>query len=272
MLSSPASSFSSSVDRSRQRIPVLSSSPTTSSSSRRTKLLFQIKPEASVGNNRFSSVLSVPRSGSSSPTELKGHAMAVLDSFWRNQNPFVTAGIVCAVKAFSADFVAQKRSYRQLLSLSKTTTETEESTPFVFDKRRALSFVLYGALYQGVCQEFIYNNLYSLLFGNGTSFRVVAKKVLFDAIFHNLLVCVPMSYVIKSLVFGTGIQTGIRQYIDDVVHKGLMLKYYSIWMPVNAMIFTIPKHWRITVMAMVSFFWMTVLSTISSRNREEKTE
>jgi hypothetical protein len=263
VLSSPACSFS----LERQRISALSAPPSSLAARSSNQQFFhnninnnnrsvRLMPMAGIQN-----VLSVPRSGASSSTELNSHAMKALDTFWKNQNPFVTAAVVCAIKAFSADLFAQKRTQ----ALSET-----DSKRFTFDKRRSLSFVLYGAAYQGVCQEFIYNNLYSFLFGNGTTFLVVAKKVIFDAIFHNLLVCVPMSYVIKSLVFGTGVKVGIQQYIDDVLHKGLMIKYYSIWMPTNALIFTIPKHWRITVMAMVSFFWMTILSTISTRKRVEE--
>lgn len=121
----------------------------------------------------------------------------------------------------------------------------------------------------GAVQELIYNNLYTYLFGSATTALVVTKKVLFDAVFHNALVCIPMAYAVKAMVFGYSLRTAIKQYIDDVRHHGLLLKYYALWMPVNAMIFTIvPTHYRITVMACVSFFWMIILSTISSRTRE----
>ena len=129
---------------------------------------------------------------------------------------------------------------------------------------------MYGALYQGMAQELIYNNLYTYLFGSATTPMVVFKKVLFDAIFHNALVCIPMAYAVKAFVFQYSLTKGIKQYIDDVRHHGLLFKYYALWMPVHALLFTIvPKHWRITVMATVSFFWMIILSTISSRAREE---
>jgi protein Mpv17 len=125
----------------------------------------------------------------------------------------------------------------------------------------------------GAIQELIYNNLYTFIFGSATTPLVVAKKVLFDAFFHNALVCIPMAYATKALVFGYPIRKGIHQYIDDVRFHGLLLKYYAIWMPVNAMLFTIvPTHYRITVMAVISFFWMVILSTISSRARAEAVE
>lgn len=185
-----------------------------------------------------------------------GHLQSSLvDGLWK-RHPFLAAALVCAIKAAAADLVAQRR---QLF------VESENDK---IDGRRTLAFVLYGALYQGMVQEFIYNNLYSRLFGDSPTISVIATKVAFDAVFHNALVCVPMAYIVKACVFRYPLQEGLRRYRDDVVHHGLLLKYYSIWIPVNFCVYAfIPKHWRITSMAMVSFFWMTILSTIASRKR-----
>jgi len=210
----------------------------------------------------LSNVLSVRRGGTSTTQLQSTGAFVVLDAFWK-ANPLIAAAVVCATKSTLADIVAQRRQQQQ--QQAKSTS----GGAFKLDSRRTLSFMIYGALYQGMAQELIYNNFYTFLFGSATTARVVAKKVLFDAFFHNALVCIPMAYAVKAFVFQYSLVTGIRQYIDDVMHHGLLLKYYAIWMPVNAMIFTIvPTHWRITVMAVVSFFWMIVLSTISSRSRE----
>ena len=200
-------------------------------------------------------VVSIHRGGSSE-TELKSASTVfqAVDVFWKAQNPFVTAAIVAGTKATVADLFAQQR---------------QKAKGTKFDYRRVLSFLVYGSLYQGCVQELIYNNLYNYLFGTATTAKVVVKKVMFDAVFHNAMVCIPMAYAVKSMIYRYSLKKGIQQYIDDVMHHGLLIKYYAIWMPVNAMIFTIvPPHWRIAVMATVSFFWMMILSTISSRKRE----
>lgn len=219
-----------------------------------------------IGENQ---TLRIPRGGAvgSSSTALSGVSAvaSTLDTFWKSQNPFVTAALVAGTKAVLADLVAQKRQQQQ-----QPPTDSPGKTATMIDRRRSLSFLIYGSLYQGCAQELIYNNLYTYLFGSATTAKVVVRKVLFDAVFHNALVCIPMAYAVKALVYGTySVREAIKQYIDDVLHHGLLLKYYAIWMPVNAMIFTIiPPHWRISVMAAVSFFWMMILSTISSRKRE----
>lgn len=184
-------------------------------------------------------------------TEAVSSLFQTLDSLWTS-HPYIAACVVCAVKACSADWIAQRGASQK------------------FDFRRNLSFLLYGALYQGMVQEFIYNTLYTQWFGAATTLRVVATKVLFDAFFHNALLCVPMAYVVKAVVFGRSVGQGIRNYVYDVRNQGLLYKYYAIWMPTNFIIYSyIPKQWRITFMATVSFFWMILLSTISSRKKSE---
>lgn len=223
-------------------------------------------PSAALGR-----MLAVRRGGgsrSSTSTQLEGMSalVATVDAFWKGSNPLVAAAVVCATKASLADLVAQRRQQR-LQTAAATASAASRSSKLDF--RRLLSFMTYGALYQGAVQELIYNNLYTYWFGSARTASVVAKKVLFDAFFHNALICIPMAYAVKSFVFQYSLKTGLQQYLDDVRYHGLLLKYYAIWMPVNAMIFTIvPPHWRITVMAVVSFFWMIILSTISSRSRE----
>jgi protein Mpv17 len=217
--------------------------------------------ETPTPNTRVWQVLSVRRGGALEATP----ALVALDACWK-AHPLAAAAVVCATKASLADLVAQRRQQRLQTAATSNATAGESRK---LDVRRMFSFMTYGALYQGVMQELIYNNLYTYWFGSARTAGVVAKKVLFDAFFHNALICIPMAYAVKAFVFQYSFFTGIQQYIDDVRHHGLLLKYYAIWMPVNAMIFTIvPTHWRITVMAMVSFFWMILLSTISSRVRE----
>jgi Mpv17 / PMP22 family len=237
-----------------------------------------VVPRATTGtDNVYASIFTNIRGGggaaAAATTRLKSSAVyfAAVDAFWR-AHPLAAAAVVCAIKAGSADLVAQAREHHKKKSanggsISSTATSDHGRK---FDRRRSLSFILYGAIYQGAIQELIYNNLYNAMFGTATTVRVAVQKVLFDAIFHNALVCIPMAYVVKALVRDkVSVLTGIRNYIQDVRYHGLLLKYYTLWMPVNAMLFTIvPPHWRISVMALVSFFWMILLSTISSRSRE----
>jgi hypothetical protein len=243
---------------------------------------------------------SAPTSTQLQSTTFSAIASAV-DTFWRTQ-PFAVAAIVCAIKACLADIVAQKlthessdgqavaatiREQKRKTNQASVASATAAQSPNPFDWQRNLSFVLYGALYQGIAQEFIYNNFYNYLFGTGTNALTVTKKVLFDAVAHNALICIPMAYILRGFVssmssmsssknksterisLSSVLPQALRKYKHDVLHRGLLKKYYALWMPVNCMIFTIvPKHFRITVMATISFFWIIILSSISSQKRD----
>ena len=219
-----------------------------------------------IHNSLRSSLLllqSIPRGGASSSTSTalfsqQQQLWQTLDAAW-TAHPYLAASIVCGIKALLADGVAQRRQQQQ-------------HTTNYYDPRRSLAFTMYGAGYQGLVQEFIYNTLYTRWFGAATTIRVVASKVIFDAVVHNACICIPMAYVVRALVMPTtttsrsSIPQAIRSYLHDVRYRGLLLQYYSIWIPTNILLYTfIPPHWRITCMATVSFFWMILLSrTVST--------
>lgn len=134
------------------------------------------------------------------------------------------------------------------------------------DIQRNIAFLLYGSLYQGVAQEFIYNHLYPLYFGTGTDLRVVLVKVAFDLLVQTTLVTLPIAYLTKAIIYKYSFREAMQRYLDDVRNHGLLIKYFSLWGPVQCITFSIiPEHYRIAFIAFVSFFWLIILSTISSR-------
>jgi hypothetical protein len=87
----------------------------------------------------------------------------------------------------------------------------------------------------------------------------------------------------------------LKKYRDDVVHKNILFINWSkcflrawcgalfaadidsptffiftvckgIWIPVNFLVFSlVPEHFRVTFVALVSFFWTMILSKTMSR-------
>lgn len=206
-------------------------------------------------------------SGVGSDTTSSSSWTSALDAFWQ-ANPLLAGGVVCGIKATLADLVAQKiqqRANRGNNSIGSS------SSPAKIDWRRTFAFMTYGALYQGVVQGLVFNNVYSYLFGDAITPVVVTKKVLFNAFFHDSLICIPMAYAVKAFVYQYSLATAWREYWSDVRYQGLLLKNYGLWMPVNAVLFTVvPPRGRIPVMACVSFFWMILLSTMASRPRKQE--
>lgn len=224
--------------------------------------------------------------------------LTTLDSFWQT-SPYAAAAIVCGFKASAADMVAQKRDYRKRAEkemkaaeeeLSTLTSQTEEDPGATIynpnlsedgasavsvttlgkgaDLKRNAAFLFYGSLYQGVAQEHIYNHLYPVWFGTGTSAAVVLTKVLFDLLVQTTLVTLPIAYITKSIIYRYSFKEAMRRYLDDIRNHGLLKKYYLLWGPVQCITFSIvPEHWRVTFIAAVSFFWLIILSTIASKSK-----
>lgn len=216
-------------------------------------------------NNKHAARSSRPTSRTSN-TLLQDAAtvVAAIDVMFQS-SPYTAAAITCGIKASSADWVAQKRQFRKREKTDATTTTTNVDSGKT-DLKRNVAFLLYGAIYQGIAQEYIYNHLYPSIFGAGTSVSVVLSKVLFDLLVQTTLVTLPIAYLTKAVIYKYSAQEALRRYTDDIRNHGLLTKYFMLWGPVQCLTFSIiPEHYRVTFIACVSFFWVIILSTISNK-------
>jgi protein Mpv17 len=188
--------------------------------------------------------------------ELETNAvLAALDAFYQTE-PYTAAFLTCSIKASAADLVAQQHPVE---------TDKEEQD---FDGKRNIGLMLYGGLYQGMCEQFIYSEMYPSLFGDSTSIFTILQQVFLDMAVLAPFVCLPLSYATKGLVKdgSVGLAEGLERYLNHVQEKGLLLRFWSIWVPVQCVTFSIiPMHLRIPFIAFISFFWMMLLSHISSQ-------
>jgi protein Mpv17 len=155
------------------------------------------------------------------------------------------------------------------------------------DWQRTSAFLFYGGLYQGLFQEFLYAGLFPKWFPSGDWQSVVAQVAL-DMTFFTVCLCLPVAYIFKTLfmarekVTASGsaatpswrtVQTALRKYKGDVQERGLLFKYWQIWIPAQSFNFVfVPTHYRVAFVAIVSFFWMFVLSVTSAQGDEEGCE
>lgn len=196
------------------------------------------------------------------------------------ESPVQAAFVTCALKASAADAVAQLRQLSAMDADPKANsvneTDQHHDLPFLnIQIPRNLAFLLYGGMYQGVAQHFIYNVLFPDWFGHGTDVLTVACKVLTDITFLGPCVSLPISFTIKAAVYGSSnpLADGLKKYEKNAVENDLLFKYWSLWAPVNTITFSvIPEHLRILFMASISFFWLVCLSSISNTapTREDK--
>jgi len=225
-------------------------------------------------------VATLVATASSRPFHLS-RATSAISTFYKN-NPFKGAFLTCSIKGCSADLVAQyiaaskeqrdeelkkDNALSRLNPLKKARggdLDVSEKRKFSIDLRRSAVFLIYGGLYQGCANEFIYNSILPLL-GTGTDWKTVARKVVVDVGFIVPLICIPMAYLVKGLLLGRTVGASYTNYWNDVVNKGVVFKHWMIFIPVQCLTFSvIPQHLRVSFVACVSFFWMIILSCILS--------
>ena len=192
-------------------------------------------------------------------------AGAILNSFLETQ-PYLAAFLTCSFKASAADFVAQTK-------LGATTSDDGRSSSH-FDLSRNLAFLFYGGIWQGMFQQFLFTAIYPSIFGvDHSSMAAVAPQVAFDTLFMGPCIFLPVCYTVKSFFTSADgiswdtVTSGLTKYRDDVTQTGLLQLFWSMWIPAQFMTFgVLPPHLRVVFVALVSFFWVCALSTISSSN------
>lgn len=191
-------------------------------------------------------------------------AATAIDGFFQTQ-PYLSAFLTCSFKAGTADFIAQASSEED------EAATTAEPSPVDIDVSRNLAFIVYGGFYSGLFQEFLYSVMFPQWFQETTWQNVVAQVGLDMAVIGPFL-CLPVAYIVKSLFTTTGlsiesVQAALERYVEDVTKRGLLIKYWALWTPVQTLTFSvIPQHFRVAFVAVISFLWMFILSTTSANN------
>jgi protein Mpv17 len=208
---------------------------------------------------------------------------SALDAFFQSQ-PYLAAFLTCSVKAGTADLLAQQQQQQkqqehqqsEQLQQRAPTTMQESHHHHPFDLSRNLSFVFYGGLVQGMFQQFLFSVIYPIMFGHEHTIFTTLQQVAFD-VGVMPFVYLPIVYSMKGL-FGASsssgglelnlqatVRDGLAKLGDDILHKGLLKTYWSIWIPAQCLTFSVvPPHLRVLFVALVSFCWVTILSSISS--------
>ena len=228
-------------------------------------------------------------------------AAAAVDNFYRT-SPLESAFLTCGIKGSLADAIAQRLDHKShhaaasaddndtveskaasnnILLRSDTLSNCDEDNQrqgkegtSTFDASRNLAYVIYGGLYTGIAQHFIYNEIFPQIFGNDPTPLTVLSEVAANALIVGPMLGLPVAYLTKALVIhptdGNPLSEGLKRYAEDVQIKGLLVKYWALWVPVQGITFAyVPEHLRITFMAFVSFFWFVILSVVSADEEED---
>lgn len=196
--------------------------------------------------------------------------LAGLNSFYMSY-PLLSAVTTCSVKGCLADYIAQRRNSAEEAGSDndESSSAKAKSNKPKFSFRRNAAYILYGGGILGVFCDVMYNFVYPFLFGGMGGIINLVAVVVFDNMITAPLLWLPPVYFVKAILYGESLKSGIQKYWNDVKQNGLLTQYWKIWFPAQIVNFSlVPAHLRIAFMAGISFFWIILLSCISSNNKK----
>lgn len=147
-----------------------------------------------------------------------------------------------------------------------------------FSLRRNFAFALFSGFYLGGFQHFLYNVVFTRLFGAGQSLKVALQKVAADLFVTTPFICHPVYYSSEYAILKGEPAEGLRTYFvgkpgGSPEFLPVMSRYAMIWPAFHLFNFTItPPELRIAGIACVSFVWLTILSNVSHKELDVEEE
>eukprot|EP00931_Biecheleriopsis_adriatica_P009827 TRINITY_DN110915_c0_g1_i1.p1 TRINITY_DN110915_c0_g1~~TRINITY_DN110915_c0_g1_i1.p1 ORF type:complete len:226 (+),score=36.81 TRINITY_DN110915_c0_g1_i1:49-678(+) len=139
-----------------------------------------------------------------------------------------------------------------------------------FDIRRNVGFACYSGFYMGVFQSYVFNGVYSWIFGRATTWQVAMKKSLFDATVHTPFLYLPAGYFASNALNGKDVLAGLRKYMDPSEMLHVNATCAAVWLPTHYITFCYcPQHLRIVFAASVSALWLIVMSSFAYVHKKE---
>ena len=160
----------------------------------------------------------------------------------------VLFGMVCAgLKTVAADLTVQ--------------TVVEKKQLHEVDKRRTITFGLFGVGYLGGIQYAVFNKRSSHdKINNTKALRSLVGLVATEQLIHTPFVFLPCFYMTKEVVEGDGnVDVALTKWRTNIIPD--MCADMVIWVPSNLVNFAfVPQHFRVPFVALTSFAYTMVLS------------
>lgn len=161
-------------------------------------------------------------------------------------SPFLMGFGVCFTKGVIADALAQKAIERRK----------------DLDLRRMLAVALFSGTFCGCAYHFLFNTLFTRVFGASRCLFTVVSKAAADG-----FVVFPFLYMPTYIFFYEALRFCSISRLAARWSKEIgeyMRKYVNIWPATMVCVFTVvPVELRVSFLAGVSFVWLIILSVIS---------
>jgi hypothetical protein len=178
--------------------------------------------------------------------------------------------ILATCKTWLADITVQ--------FLSRPQHHEHSSNSWTFDIKRSAAFAIFGFLYIGLTQWFLYVTVLTWLFPDALIFANapwamkmadtegqldMLGQIIVDNLIFNTLIYFPAFYMIKSFLQGKGsipsrIQEALHKYSKNIWQDNL--RSCAVWIPADFFVFACPMYMRMPLEHGVSFGWTMFMS------------
>eukprot|EP00614_Pseudopedinella_elastica_P029653 CAMPEP_0172618498 /NCGR_PEP_ID=MMETSP1068-20121228/81747_1 /TAXON_ID=35684 /ORGANISM="Pseudopedinella elastica, Strain CCMP716" /LENGTH=268 /DNA_ID=CAMNT_0013424763 /DNA_START=131 /DNA_END=934 /DNA_ORIENTATION=- len=133
----------------------------------------------------------------------------------------------------------------------------------LFDAKRFMGFLAFGALIKGGCQHFVYGRIIPQI---GPKYG----QFLADQLGWSVLGYYPLYYVVAGWVqHGRDAADSVRLYVREAPQ--VLPVYYGFWAPVQLVnFFLVPVVWRTTTVMATSVAWLALMSRTHAKIEQEK--
>ena len=152
-----------------------------------------------------------------------------------SRHPYSASFVTCCLKGALADIVAQTAQLEGSSRRREGSTQqvAAAADPAEYSPRRTALFALWSGAYCGSAQHYIFNVLFSRVFGAGTSVGVALSKACADSFVATPLLGIPIYYACKPLIEGGGGSPldGLQEYSSifrDFYFKPAMGRWLSL--------------------------------------------
>jgi len=188
--------------------------------------------------------------------------------------------ILATFKTWCADFIVQ-------------VLESKRGGAWSFDWRRSFAFAIFGFVYVGLTQWFLYVTILTWMFPDAIYFANapmpmkladttgqldMVGQVVVDCFIFNVFFYFPAFYAIKACCQGASrsslaskVYDGLNKYWTNIINDNMAS--CAVWIPADVFIFAFPMYLRLPMDHAVSFAWTMFISfTRGAATEKSKSE
>jgi len=199
------------------------------------------------------------------------------------RRPYLFQVIMATFKTWAADAVVQFAERRRRCAVRRAPQIAQAEVKF--DWKRSAAFAVFGLVYVGMVQWFLYVTFFTKVFPDAIIFANLPLpdklqdkmgqfdligQVFYDNFIFTCFIYFPLFYIIKEFLQGAeggsvcrgldSVPNGLRRYWKSILTDNLA--GWAVWIPADIIVFSAPMYLRMPLDHIVSFMWTMIMSAL----------